>query len=82
VQAVEDSRRRIREDNGEAAKSEDDPQSDASSVGGNTDGAESENTAHLIQESIALIEQQRAELADEAALLRLLATLGTDDIRI
>lgn len=32
--------------------------------------------AALIEESIDLIEKQRAELADEAALLRLLATLG------
>lgn len=32
--------------------------------------------AALIEESIGLIEKQRAELADEAALLRLLATLG------
>lgn len=35
-----------------------------------------ESTANLIQESIDLIEKQQAELADEAALLRLLATLG------
>jgi signal transduction histidine kinase len=35
-----------------------------------------EGTAELIKESIALLERQQAELADEAALLRLLATLG------
>ena len=35
-----------------------------------------ESPADLLQASISLIEQQRAELADEAALLRLLATLG------
>ncbi len=35
-----------------------------------------ESSAALIEESIDLIEKQRAELADEAALLRLLATLG------
>lgn len=35
-----------------------------------------ESSAALIEESIHLIEKQRAELADEAALLRLLATLG------
>ena len=34
------------------------------------------SSAALIEESIELIERQRAELADEAALLRLLATLG------
>lgn len=35
-----------------------------------------ESTANLIQKSIELLERQQAELADEAALLRLLATLG------
>ncbi len=33
-------------------------------------------TASLLQKSIDLLERQQAELADEAALLRLLATLG------
>lgn len=37
---------------------------------------ESESTANLLQKSVELLEQQQAELADEAALLRLLATLG------
>jgi signal transduction histidine kinase len=36
----------------------------------------SDSTANLLQDSINLLEQQQAELADEAALLRLLATLG------
>jgi signal transduction histidine kinase len=54
-------------------------------LGGNsnsaTDGAGAplpilEGTANLLQKSIDLLEQQQAELADEAALLRLLATLG------
>lgn len=36
----------------------------------------SAETSNLIQKSIELLERQQAELADEAALLRLLATLG------
>lgn len=43
---------------------------------GQTGGGDRDSASNLIEESIALIEQQRAELADEAALLRLLATLG------
>lgn len=39
-------------------------------------GIAAEGAANLIQKSIDLIEQRQAELADEAALLRLLATLG------
>jgi signal transduction histidine kinase len=45
------------------------PAPDPKSAGG-------ESSAALIEKSIDLIEKQRAELADEAALLRLLATLG------
>lgn len=46
----------------------------AASIAEVTSGHES--TANLLKESIELLEQQQAELADEAALLRLLATLG------
>ncbi|WP_422056487.1 sensor histidine kinase [Sphingomonas sp.] len=49
---------------------------DAAREGNESSGGEEGNASNLIEESIALIEKQRAELADEAALLRLLATLG------
>jgi signal transduction histidine kinase len=71
VQAAEDAKRRGRDDESDGSPSGV-PDSDAQTAI-EDDG---ENSAHLIQESIALIEQQQAELADEAALLRLLATLG------
>lgn len=50
----------------------------SSSITGNNEPAQEpvESAAHLLQNSINLLEQQQAELADEAALLRLLATLG------
>lgn len=43
---------------------------------GLTTSFDTAGTATLLEESIGLLEQQQAELADEAALLRLLATLG------
>ncbi|MCV9936708.1 ATP-binding protein [Boseaceae bacterium BT-24-1] len=79
--AEEEIRRRAEEQKdgrGDAAAPE---APESSSTGAGADGTEDTSasvgsTANLIQESIDLIEQQRAELADEAALLRLLATLG------
>ena len=50
--------------------------SDPAAGGDRIGSREGETTANLLQKSIDLLEQQQAELADEAALLRLLATLG------
>ena len=76
VQEAEEARRRERDAQNEHSPKDGD--SDAKPVGQteDTESAEGESTAALLQESIALLEQQQAELADEAALLRLLATLG------
>lgn len=54
------------------------PAGNLDSVTSGTDSPlpEGEGTSNLLQKSIDLLEQQQAELADEAALLRLLATLG------
>lgn len=65
-----------------ARKTEDEGRSQTAAQGGvNVEAPSSgdtgdEGAASLLQKSIELIEQQQAELADEAALLRLLATLG------
>lgn len=76
VQEAEKARRPGRDAEGDSSVGDD--KSDEFTAG-RTDGAgsaQAESTADLLQESIALLEQQQAELADEAALLRLLATLG------
>jgi len=49
---------------------------DTTGIGTSNGTAETESPSKLIQQSIDLLEQQQAALADEAALLRLLATLG------
>lgn len=73
VQEAEKARRRGRDaGSGSPPRENDDTSSEPGDAGLN----EGEGTAQLLQESIALLEQQQAELADEAALLRLLATLG------
>lgn len=78
--AEEEIRRRLEEQSGGRKDSAPEtPQSDSggsASAGAESTSTSAESTATLIQESIELIEQQRAEIADEAALLRLLATLG------
>ena len=59
----------------------DSPSKPTASIEQHTDGVDaaisnSESPSNLLQQTIVLIEQQQAALADEAALLRLLATLG------
>ena len=76
VQEAEEARRRERETQNEPSSKDGDSDATPSGQAENTGLTQAESTAELIQESIALLEQQQAELADEAALLRLLATLG------
>jgi signal transduction histidine kinase len=76
VQNVEETRRRGRDAASEPQGRDDDLHPDPAGQTEDTGPAGGDNTAELLQESIALLEQQQAELADEAALLRLLATLG------
>lgn len=76
VQDAEETRRRGRDTETKPPARDDDLHADPAGQTEDTGPAGGERTAELLQESIALLEQQQAELADEAALLRLLATLG------
>lgn len=76
VQEAEEARRHERDARNEPSAKNGD--CDANPAGQREEAGQTKggSTAALLQESIALLEQQQAELADEAALLRLLATLG------
>lgn len=76
VQDAEEAHRRGRDPQREPLAKDGDTDAKPAGQMEDTGPTQGESTAALLQESIALLEQQQAELADEAALLRLLATLG------
>ncbi|MCA8880866.1 MAG: ATP-binding protein [Rhodobacteraceae bacterium] len=76
VHEAEEARRLAREAGNESSARDENLDPDTGRQTDNSGSPQDESTAALIQESIALLERQQAELADEAALLRLLATLG------
>lgn len=75
-EAEEQDRARTAAHGGDNAETPSSGDSDSATGGTGVPLPEDEGAASLLQKSIDLIEQQQAELADEAALLRLLATLG------
>ncbi|WP_176518701.1 sensor histidine kinase [Rhodobacter maris] len=76
VQAAEEVLARRRDPEDESSAKDSNLNESQAGQTEDTGPAQGERTAELLHESIALLEQQQAELADEAALLRLLATLG------